>query len=74
GDVIGDINSRRGQVEGLEPHSRGMQSVRAVVPLAEMFGYATRLRSITQGRGTFSMEFSHYAPVPESVVKSILKV
>ena len=74
GDVIGDINSRRGQIEGLEPHSRGMQSVRAMVPLAEMFGYATRLRSITQGRGTFSMEFSHYAPVPENVVKSILKI
>ena len=74
GDVIGDINSRRGQIEGLEPHSRGMQSVRAMVPLAEMFGYATRLRSVTQGRGTFSMEFAHYAPVPESVTKSILKI
>jgi elongation factor G len=74
GDVIGDINSRRGQIDGLEPHSRGMQSVRAMVPLAEMFGYATRLRSVTQGRGTFSMEFDHYAPVPESVKKSILKI
>jgi len=74
GDVIGDINSRRGQIEGLEPHSHGMQSVRAMVPLAEMFGYATRLRSVTQGRGTFSMEFDHYAPVPESVAKSILKI
>ncbi len=74
GDVIGDINSRRGQIEGLEPHSHGMQSVRAQVPLAEMFGYATRLRSVTQGRGTFSMEFDHYAPVPESVTKSILKI
>ncbi len=74
GDVIGDINSRRGQIEGLEPHSHGMQSVRAMVPLAEMFGYATRLRSVTQGRGTFSMEFDHYAPVPESVSKSILKI
>ena len=73
GDVIGDINSRRGQIEGLEPHSHGMQSVRAMVPLAQMFGYATRLRSVTQGRGTFSMEFAHYAPVPESVAKTILK-
>ncbi len=74
GDVIGDINSRRGQIEGLEPHSHGMQSIRAQVPLAEMFGYATRLRSVTQGRGTFSMEFDHYAPVPESVAKSILRI
>jgi len=73
GDVIGDINGRRGQIEGLEPHSRGMQSVRAQVPLAEMFGYATRLRSVTQGRGTFSMEFDHYSPVPESVLKAIVK-
>ncbi len=73
GDVIGDINSRRGQIEGLEPHSHGMQSVLAQTPLAEMFGYATRLRSVTQGRGTFSMEFDHYAPVPESVAKSILR-
>ncbi len=74
GDVIGDINSRRGQIEGLEPHSHGMQSIRAQVPLAEMFGYATRLRSVTQGRGTFSMEFDHYAPVPESVTKTILRI
>ncbi len=73
GDVIGDINSRRGQIEGLEPHSHGMQSVRAMVPLAEMFGYATRLRSITQGRGTFSMEFDHYAPVPDNVAKTVLR-
>lgn len=72
GDVIGDINSRRGQIEGLEIHSKGMQSVRSKVPLAEMFGYATRLRSLTQGRATFSMEFVHYAPVPESISKSVL--
>ena len=74
GDVIGDINSRRGQIEGLEPHSHGMQSIQAQVPLAEMFGYATRLRSVTQGRGTFSMEFDHYAPVPENVVKTVLRI
>ncbi len=72
GDVIGDINSRRGQIEGLEIHSKAMQSVRSKVPLAEMFGYATRLRSLTQGRATFSMEFVHYAPVPESVSKLVL--
>ena len=73
GDVIGDLNSRRGQIEGLETHSKGMQAVRALVPLAEMFGYATRLRSLTQGRGTFTMEFAHYAPVPEDVAKPILE-
>ncbi len=73
GDIIGDINSRRGQIEGLEVHSKGMQAVRAAAPLAEMFGYATRLRSVTQGRGTFTMEFSRYAPVPESVARSLLK-
>jgi len=73
GDVIGDINSRRGQIEGLEIHSKGMQAVRARVPLAEMFGYATRLRSLTQGRGTFSMEFLHYARVPDNVSKAVLE-
>jgi elongation factor G len=73
GDVIGDLNGRRGQIEGLELHSKGMQAVRAKVPLGEMFGYATRLRSLTQGRGTFSMEFSHYAPVPETISKAILE-
>ncbi|MCO6451019.1 MAG: elongation factor G [Caldilineales bacterium] len=73
GDVIGDLNSRRGQVEGLEIHSKGMQAVKSSVPLAEMFGYATGLRSITQGRGTFSMEFAHYAPVPQSISKALLQ-
>ncbi len=73
GDVIGDLNGRRGQIEGLEVHSKGMQAIRAKVPLGEMFGYATRLRSLTQGRGTFSMEFSHYAPVPEVISKTILE-
>ncbi len=73
GDVIGELNSRRGQIEGLEPHSKSMQAVRAKVPMGEMFGYATRVRSLTQGRGTFSMEFVHYAPVPESVSKSVLE-
>ena len=66
GDVIGDLNSRRGQVEGMD--SRGStQVVRAFVPLAEMFGYATDLRSMTQGRASYSMELSHYAEVPASV-------
>lgn len=73
GDIIGDLNSRRGQIEGLEVHSKGMQAIRALAPLAEMSGYATRLRSVTQGRGTFTMEFKRYEPVPESIVRSFLK-
>ena len=73
GDIIGDLNSRRGQIEGLEVHSKGMQAVHAAAPLAEMFGYATRLRSVTQGRGTFTMEFSRYDPVPESVARALLR-
>ncbi len=71
GDVIGDINSRRGQIEGMEAH-QGTQVVRGFVPLAEMFGYATDLRSKTQGRGTYSMEPSHYAEIPKSVAEEII--
>src|SRR5215831_10939014 len=66
GDVMGDLNSRRGQVEGMEPRGNG-QVVRAKVPLAEMFGYATDLRSMTQGRATYSMQFSQYQPVPRDI-------
>jgi len=71
GDVIGDLNSRRGQVEGME--SRGTtQVVRAFVPLAEMFGYATDLRSMTQGRASYSMELSHYAEVPSNLAQELV--
>ena len=63
GDVIGDLNSRRGQIQGMEMRA-GAQVVRANVPLAQMFGYATDLRSATQGRAAYSMEFDHYAPLP----------
>jgi elongation factor G len=71
GDVIGDLNSRRGQVEGMD--SRGStQVVRAFVPLAEMFGYATDLRSMTQGRASYSMELSHYAEVPGNLAQELL--
>lgn len=72
GDVIGNISSRRGMVEGMELRSDGLQSINARVPLAEMFGYATQLRSMTQGRGTFTMEFEHYAPVSEEIARTIL--
>ncbi|MFI5359609.1 MAG: elongation factor G [Halanaerobiales bacterium] len=71
GDVIGDLNSRRGQVQGMEPRANA-QVVKALVPLSEMFGYATDLRSKTQGRATYSMQFSHYEPAPKSVVDEIL--
>ncbi len=72
GDVIGDLNSRRGQIEGME--SRGStQVVRAFVPLAQMFGYVTDLRSMTQGRATSSMEFSHYAEVPGNLASELVQ-
>lgn len=71
GDVIGDINSRRGKMEGMELVS-GAQIIRANVPLSEMFGYATDLRSNTQGRGLYSMQFDHYSPVPASISEKIL--
>ncbi len=72
GDVIGDLNARRGRIEGMERRS-GSQVVRALVPLAEMFGYVTNLRSRTQGRGTYSMEFSHYDDVPRHIAEAIVK-
>jgi elongation factor G len=72
GDVVGNMSSRRGTIESLEPRGPGLQAVRAHSPLAEMFGYATDLRSMTQGRGTFTMEFSHYDQVAESVSAQIL--
>ena len=71
GDVIGDINSRRGRMEGMELVS-GAQIIRAFVPLAEMFGYATDLRSNTQGRGLYTMQFDHYEPVPNSISEKVL--
>lgn len=71
GDVIGDINARRGRVEGMEPRN-GVQVVNAYVPLGEMFGYATDLRSNTQGRATYSMQFDHYEEVPNSIANKVL--
>jgi elongation factor G len=71
GEVIGDINSRRGKVEGIEPKG-GSQVIRCYVPLSEMFGYATDLRSHTQGRGTYSMEFSHYNELPANIAEKIV--
>jgi elongation factor G len=73
GDVIGNLSAHRGDIEGMVLRTEGLQSITAKVPLAEMFGYATRLRSMTQGRGTFTMEFRHYAPVNEEITKSVVR-
>jgi elongation factor G len=69
--IIGDLNSRRGRIEGME-HRAGSQVIRALVPLSEMFGYATQMRSNTQGRATFSMHFARYEEVPRSVAEEII--
>lgn len=71
GDVLGHINSRHGNVLGMEPRPGNAQAIQAEVPLAEMFGYATELRSSTKGRGVFTMEFKHYAPVSDAVMKKL---
>ncbi len=72
GDIIGQVNSRRGDVQGMDAHPGGTQGVRAMVPLAEMFGYATELRSATKGRGAFTMEFDHYSKVSAELSKEIV--
>jgi elongation factor G len=71
GDVIGDLNSRRGKIQGMDPRA-GAQVITAQVPLAEMFGYATDLRSKTQGRATYTMQFGHYAQVPGNIAETIV--
>ncbi|NLI35541.1 MAG: elongation factor G [Bacteroidales bacterium] len=73
GDVIGDLNKRRGQVEGMESSRSGARIVKAIVPLAEMFGYVTALRTITSGRATSSMSYSHHARVSSSIAKAVLE-
>jgi len=73
GDVIGDLNARRGRIEGMEPRAGGVQAIHGFVPLAEMFGYATDLRSRTQGRGTYTMQFAHYEEAPRHVTEQVVK-
>ncbi len=73
GDVIGDLNKRRGQVEGMEEARSGARVIKAMVPLSEMFGYVTALRTITSGRATSSMEYDHHAPLSSSIAKAVLE-
>ena len=73
GDVIGDLNSRRGQVNAMEEGMGGVKIVKAIVPLSEMFGYVGDLRSKTSGRASYSMQFDSYAEVPKTVAEEIIK-
>jgi elongation factor G len=72
GDVIGDLNRRRGQIQAMDD-AFGVKKVTALAPLQKMFGYSTDLRSMTQGRGTYTMEFEHYEEVPSNVADEIVK-
>jgi elongation factor G len=72
GDVIGDLNRRRGMIKSQDAGATGVR-VKADAPLAEMFGYIGHLRTLTSGRGQFSMEFSHYAPCPQNVAEEVIK-
>ena len=72
GDIIGQLNSRRGEILGMEVRPGNAQAIQAMMPLGEMFGYATDLRSATQGRGVFTMEFDHYAQVTEKVARTVV--
>ena len=73
GDIVGNFSSRRGEISGMEPRAGGVQAITARVPLSEMFGYATDIRSMTSGRGTFTMEFDKYSPVSQSITEKVLK-
>ena len=73
GDVISDLNKRRGQIEGMESSRSGARIVKATAPLAEMFGYVTALRTITSGRATSSMEYDHHAPLSSTIAKAVLE-
>jgi elongation factor G len=68
GDVIGDLNGRKGKIQGMTPRPGGVQAIQAQVPLAAMFGYSTDLRSKSQGRATYTMQFSHYAPAQKGAL------
>ena len=73
GDVMGDLSSRRGIVQGMDDDDLGGKKIRCEVPLSEMFGYATTLRSLSQGRATYSMEFKHYAEAPTHIAQAVME-
>ena len=73
GDVMGDLSSRRGVIQGMDDLPGGGKAVKAEVPLSEMFGYATQLRSLTQGRANYTMEFKHYAEAPKNVAEAVIE-
>ena len=73
GDVIGYLSANRGMIDGIEMRTDGLQNIKADMPLSEMFGYATKLRSVTQGRGSFSMEFKNYAPLAKNLADAVEK-
>jgi elongation factor G len=73
GSLVGDLSSRRGTVEGMDPRGEGVTSIRAQVPLSEMFGYATDIRNLTQGRGSFTMEFAQYTVAPKSIAEEVIE-
>jgi elongation factor G len=72
GNVVGDLNSRRGVIMGMDDMAGGGKTVRAEVPLSDMFGYSTTLRSLSQGRATYTMEFKHYSEAPRNVAEAII--
>ena len=72
GTVMGDLSSRRGMVQGMDDMAGGGKIIKAEVPMSEMFGYATQLRSMSQGRATYTMEFKHYAEAPKNVAEAIV--
>jgi len=74
GDIMGDLSARRGNIEGIDAQPGNLQAIRSKVPLAEMFGYATTIRSLSQGRASFSMEPSHYQEVPKNIADEVLGV
>ena len=72
GNVMGDLSGRRGQLQGMDELVGGVKTIKAEVPLAEMFGYSTSLRSLTQGRATYTMEFKHYVEAPKNVAEAVI--
>ena len=72
GNVVGDLSSRRGVIQGMEDMPGGGKAIKAEVPLAAMFGYSTTMRSLSQGRATYSMEFKHYAEAPKQVAEAVI--